>query len=63
MRSLSGGNQQRVAIARELGRGPRLLVAAQPTRGVDIAGIAFIHAQIARFRDRGRRGAAGFGGA
>ena len=53
VRSLSGGNQQRVAIARELGRGPRLLVAAQPTRGVDIAGIAFIHAQIAKFRDQG----------
>ncbi|WP_158818567.1 ABC transporter ATP-binding protein [Methylocapsa sp. S129] len=53
VRSLSGGNQQRVAIARELERGPRLLVAAQPTRGVDIVGIAFIHEQIAAFRDRG----------
>jgi general nucleoside transport system ATP-binding protein len=53
VRSLSGGNQQRVAIARELERGPKLLVAAQPTRGVDIAGIAFIHAQIAAFRDQG----------
>jgi general nucleoside transport system ATP-binding protein len=52
-RSLSGGNQQRVAIARELDREPKLLVAAQPTRGVDIAGIAFIHRQIAEFRDRG----------
>ncbi len=51
--SLSGGNQQRVAIARELDRDPKLLVAAQPTRGVDIAGIAFIHTQIAAFRDRG----------
>jgi ABC-type uncharacterized transport system ATPase subunit len=51
--SLSGGNQQRVAIARELERRPRLLVAAQPTRGVDIAGIAFIHDQIAAFRDQG----------
>jgi ABC-type uncharacterized transport system ATPase subunit len=48
-----GGNQQRVAIARELERGPRLLIAAQPTRGVDIAGIAFIHAQLAAFRDQG----------
>ncbi len=53
IRSLSGGNQQRVAIARELERRPKLLVAAQPTRGVDIAGIAFIHAQIATFRDSG----------
>jgi ABC-type uncharacterized transport system ATPase subunit len=52
-RSLSGGNQQRVVIARELDREPKLLVAAQPTRGVDIAGIAFIHRQIAEFRDRG----------
>jgi general nucleoside transport system ATP-binding protein len=51
--SLSGGNQQRLAIARELDRQPRLLVAAQPTRGVDIAGTAFIHGQIAAFRDRG----------
>ena len=40
-------------IARELERRPKLLVAAQPTRGVDIAGIAFIHAQIATFRDSG----------
>jgi general nucleoside transport system ATP-binding protein len=53
VRSLSGGNQQRVAIARELERRPRLLIAAQPTRGVDIAGIAFIHARIAAFRDQG----------
>jgi simple sugar transport system ATP-binding protein len=51
--SLSGGNQQRLAITRELDREPRLLVAAQPTRGVDIAGTAFIHSQIAAFRDRG----------
>ncbi len=51
--SLSGGNQQRLAIARELDREPRLLVAAQPTRGVDIAGTAFIHSLIAAFRDRG----------
>jgi general nucleoside transport system ATP-binding protein len=53
VRSLSGGNQQRVAIARELERRPKLLVAAQPTRGVDIAGVAFIHAQIAAFRADG----------
>jgi simple sugar transport system ATP-binding protein len=51
--SLSGGNQQRLAIARELNREPRLLVAAQPTRGVDIAGTAFIHSLVAAFRDRG----------
>jgi ABC-type uncharacterized transport system ATPase subunit len=52
-RSLSGGNQQRLAIAREFERRPKLLVAAQPTRGVDIAGIAFIHNQIAEFREAG----------
>ncbi len=40
---LSGGNQQRVAIARELDAAPALLLACQPTRGVDIAGTAFIH--------------------
>jgi simple sugar transport system ATP-binding protein len=51
--SLSGGNQQRLAIAREFERKPRLLVAAQPTRGVDIAGTAFIHRLLAQFRDRG----------
>ncbi|HZZ62026.1 MAG TPA: ABC transporter ATP-binding protein [Roseiarcus sp.] len=51
--SLSGGNQQRLALARELDREPKLLVAAQPTRGVDIAGTTFIHRLIAAFRDRG----------
>ena len=51
--SLSGGNQQRVAIARELDRQPKILVAAQPTRGVDIAGIAAIHRQILAYREGG----------
>ncbi len=51
--SLSGGNQQRLVLARELERDSRFLVAAQPTRGVDIAGTAFIHRMIAAFRDRG----------
>jgi simple sugar transport system ATP-binding protein len=53
VRSLSGGNQQRVVIARELDRAPKLLVAAQPTRGVDIAGIAFIHRKMLAYRERG----------
>jgi simple sugar transport system ATP-binding protein len=53
VRSLSGGNQQRVVIARELDRVPKLLIAAQPTRGVDIAGIAFIHREMLAYRDRG----------
>ena len=52
-KNLSGGNQQRLVIARELDRSPQLLVAAQPTRGVDIAGMAFIHSRLAAFRDGG----------
>ena len=52
-RSLSGGNQQRVVIARELDRNPRALIAAQPTRGVDIAGIAYIHRQLLAFSEAG----------
>jgi len=51
--SLSGGNQQRVAVARELDGNPSVLVACQPTRGVDIHGIAFIHQCLLNFRDRG----------
>ena len=51
--SLSGGNQQRLVISRELSRAPKLLIVAQPTRGVDIAGSAFIHNLIAAFRDGG----------
>jgi simple sugar transport system ATP-binding protein len=51
--SLSGGNQQRVAIARELDGDPDLLVACQPTRGVDIRGIAFIHQCLLDYRDKG----------
>jgi simple sugar transport system ATP-binding protein len=51
--SLSGGNQQRVAIARELDGNPDLLIACQPTRGVDIRGIAFIHQCLLDYRDRG----------
>jgi general nucleoside transport system ATP-binding protein len=51
--SLSGGNQQRVAIARELDGDPACLIACQPTRGVDIHGIAFIHKCLLDYRDRG----------
>jgi simple sugar transport system ATP-binding protein len=51
--TLSGGNQQRLVFARELDRAPKLLAASQPTRGVDIAGAAFIHKELAAFRDRG----------
>lgn len=52
-RTLSGGNQQRVVIGRELDREPALLVAAGPTRGVDVLGMAFIHDQLRALRDKG----------
>jgi len=51
--NLSGGNQQKVVVARELSRDLRLLVAAQPTRGVDVGSIEFIHKQIVATRDAG----------
>ncbi|MWB99259.1 ABC transporter ATP-binding protein [Agromyces seonyuensis] len=51
--TLSGGNQQKVVIARELSRDLRLLVAAQPTRGVDVGSIEFIHKRIIETRDSG----------
>ncbi|MEI2421546.1 heme ABC transporter ATP-binding protein, partial [Arthrospira platensis SPKY2] len=51
--SYSGGNAQKLIIARELERSPRVLVAAQPTRGVDIGAIEFIHRQIVKARDLG----------
>ncbi|HEU4811380.1 MAG TPA: ABC transporter ATP-binding protein [Nocardioides sp.] len=52
-RQLSGGNQQKVVVARELSRDLKLLVAAQPTRGVDVGSIEFIHKQIVAGRDAG----------
>lgn len=51
--NLSGGNQQKVVVARELSRDLTILVAAQPTRGVDVGSIEFIHEQIIATRDRG----------
>jgi general nucleoside transport system ATP-binding protein len=51
--SLSGGNKQKLVIARELIWGPKLLIAAQPTRGVDVGSIEFIHNQIVAARDSG----------
>jgi len=51
--TLSGGNQQKVVIAREMSRDLKLLVAAQPTRGVDVGSIEFIHKQIVAARDAG----------
>ena len=45
-RSMSGGNQQKAIIAREIDRDPKLLVAVQPTRGLDVGAIEYIHRQI-----------------
>jgi simple sugar transport system ATP-binding protein len=53
-RALSGGNQQKIVIAREMGRDFRVLLAAQPTRGVDVGAIEFIHAQLRAARDAGK---------
>ena len=51
--TLSGGNQQKVIIARELSRSPGLLLVAQPTRGLDVGSIEFIHHRIVELRDQG----------
>jgi simple sugar transport system ATP-binding protein len=51
--TLSGGNQQKVIVARELSRQLRLLIAAQPTRGVDVGSTEFIHARVVAERDQG----------
>ena len=51
--TLSGGNKQKVIIAREMSRGAKLLIASQPTRGVDVGSIEFIHKQIITAREEG----------
>lgn len=51
--SMSGGNQQKAIIARELTKKHDLLVAVQPTRGLDVGAIEFIHKQIVKERDEG----------
>ena len=51
---LSGGNQQKLVVAREVSRDPRLLIAAQPTRGLDVGAIAFLHNRLVTERDEGR---------
>lgn len=53
-RSMSGGNQQKAIIAREIDRNPELLVAVQPTRGLDVGAIEYIHKQIVAQRDAGK---------
>ena len=54
VRSLSGGNQQKVVLARELGRDPRVLIAANPVSGLDVGAAAYVHRRLLDFRDRGR---------
>ena len=53
-RALSGGNQQKAIIAREIDRSPNLLIAAQPTRGLDVGAIEFIHSKLVEERDKGK---------
>lgn len=52
-KTLSGGNQQKLVVGRELNMNPRLLLVAQPTRGVDIGAIEFIHRKLIEMRDSG----------
>ena len=53
-RSMSGGNQQKAIIAREIDKNPQLLIAVQPTRGLDVGAIEYIHRQIVAQRDAGK---------
>ena len=52
--NLSGGNQQKVIVAREFDQNPKLLIAAQPTRGIDVGSIEFIHQRLLQARDDGK---------
>ncbi len=54
VRTMSGGNQQKAIVAREIDKDPSLLIAVQPTRGVDVGAIELIHKQIIRERDNGK---------
>jgi simple sugar transport system ATP-binding protein len=54
IRGLSGGNQQKVIIAREIDRNPQLLIAEQPTRGLDVGAIEFIHRRLVEQRNQGK---------
>ena len=53
-RSMSGGNQQKAIVAREIDKNPELLIAVQPTRGLDVGAIEYIHKQIVAHRDAGK---------
>jgi simple sugar transport system ATP-binding protein len=53
-RSMSGGNQQKAIAAREISRSPDLLLAVQPTRGLDVGAIEYMHSQIVKARDDGK---------
>lgn len=53
VQQLSGGNQQKVVLARELGRAPKLLIAEQPTRGLDVSAVEFVYERIDRHRQAG----------
>jgi ABC-type uncharacterized transport systems, ATPase components len=54
VKALSGGNQQKVVIGRVLSQDPVVIIAAQPTRGVDIGAIEYIHQQLIEMRDQGK---------
>ena len=53
-RNLSGGNQQKLVVAREVARDPKVLIAAQPTRGLDVGAIEYLHGRLIEERDHGR---------
>ncbi len=52
--ALSGGNQQKLIAAREISKDPTLLIAAQPTRGIDVGAIEYIHSRLVDERDKGK---------
>lgn len=52
--TLSGGNQQKMVVAREISKDPELIIAAQPTRGLDVGAIEYIHSRLVKERDKGR---------
>ena len=54
VRSMSGGNQQKAIVAREIDKAPELLIAVQPTRGLDVGAIEYIHKKLVEERDSGK---------